>query len=480
MWRILYAVALLAAGPACAQAPDLSGWWRAHLQAGADTTDVYLHFDAQDGHAAALTIPAIRMEGQAVGPYSVADGAVNLPVHSWDLGLSADGRTLSGLIPRTLEPTNDIEALFTRTDGPPPAPAEISAPPPPAPVWAVELGSPIWAGLAYDQARNRIIAGLDEGVVAALDADDGREIWRRDAEAPIRAAPIVADGRIYAASDRALIALDARNGQRLWRMDFGAEREARTRWDHFSAAPVRADADTVVAAGRDGCVYAVEARDGRERWRFCTEDVITAAPVVAGARVLFGGFDGGAYALSLMDGALLWRRDTGGPIVQPPAILDGAALFGSRSYTLFAFDLNTGEERWRRYFWFSWVDAAPMVDGGTAYVGSSDLMTVQALSADGATLWAAAAPGWTWAAPAVGADAVYAPVLGIREYATPREGGLAAYDRETGALRWLLRSERPDDAEFYGFASAPILAGGRLIAADLTGRVIALGAPSPN
>jgi outer membrane protein assembly factor BamB len=197
---------------------------------------------------------------------------------------------------------------------------------------------------------------------------------------------------------------------------------------------------------------------------------------VTGDQLYFGSFDGKVYAARLADGTIGWQRDTHGPIPGDLALAGGNLLAGSRSYDLAALDPATGDLAWTRYFWFSWVESSPNVAGDRFYIGSSDSRRVFAFSSrDGAPLWTARVPGWTWPKPAIGRRSIYAGVIGTtRPYVGKRSGGLAALDPGSGKLKWLLPAPAPTDAMFYGFAAAPVAAGGLVYAADLDGKVIAL------
>jgi outer membrane protein assembly factor BamB len=77
-------------------------------------------------------------------------------------------------------------------------------------------------------------------------------------------------------------------------------------------------------------------------------------------------------------------------------------LIGSRSYDLNALDPSTGETRWQRYVWFSWIESAPNVRDGIAYVGTSDALKLFAFDVkDGHMAWERTLPGWSWSRPAV-------------------------------------------------------------------------------
>ena len=55
----------------------------------------------------------------------------------------------------------------------------------------------------------------------------------------------------------------------------------------------------------------------------------------------------------------------------------------------------------------------------------------------------------------------------------PREASFLAIDRTSGAIRWMYRAPRPDDAKWWGFAASAAAGNDRVFAADLRGRVFA-------
>ena len=485
--RIL-ALPLAALLTGAAQQPDsgsIAGWWRAKVSHGAEERDVYLHFIERNGALhARFSIPEIGAEGSPLGPVAVSDNRVELPAIGWKLDREDDGSVLVGAIPHDLVPHYELVGRFVPVPAGPPADAPpVPAEAAPAPIWRVTVEGPVYSGLAMNPRRKELIVGSTTGRLTALDAATGRLRWQSELGAAIRATPLVSGAAIYVPTDAALLKLDARTGKRLWSPAFGphkakfldAAADGNARWDVYSSSAVEAGANIVVGS-RDGCVHVLRARDGSEVAKACSSDIVTSTPVVAGGRVHFGSFDGKVYAARLSDGAIEWQRDTRGPVTGDLALASGKILAGSRSYDLSAFDLATGNPAWTRYFWFSWVESSPNVFGDHFYIGSSDSRRVFAFSsATGDPLWAARVPGWTWPKPAVGKRTVYAGVIGTtRPYVGKRHGGLAAIDASTGQLRWLIPSAAPKDTMFYGYASAPVTAGGKVYAVDISGCVIAV------
>jgi outer membrane protein assembly factor BamB len=477
-------IALSMASAAGAQSTDeqqILGWWRATLTHAGEKRDIWLHFQDRNGNLiASFSNPTIGVDDTPLSKVNVTPKTVELTSLGWTL--QRDHQALKGVIADALIPLYKLDARFVRSGKPPLA----AAPPrpmqrPPKPIWTQSLHSGVYAGLLFDPARHQVIAASDSGDVTALRATDGAFAWSVDAGAAIRATPVVAGSALYVPTDKALLKLDLATGRRLWASSLGKAKGKRleindpnSRYDEYASSAV-ISGDSVYAGSRDGCVYRFKADSGETVGRYCATDLITATPVVDGDRVYFASFDQYVYAAERDNGRIVWRRDVHGAVPRDLALAGNKILTGSRSYDLLALNKATGKPSWIRYYWFSWVDSVPNIVGSTIYIGSSDSLRVYALdSASGHKLWETAVPGWTWAKPAVGRRTVYASVTGTATpYMGPRLGGLAAIDRGTGKLRWLMGSEKPDKAPEYGFASAPVVAEGRMFAADLAGKVYA-------
>lgn len=480
-WIFALVAMILPALPAAAQPRDVVGWWRGELDHGGEKADFYLHLQGGERTRARFSVPLARMHDGDMGPYQLSGSELRFPGIGWSLNLAENGRVLEGILPAALVPYYRLPVRLERVSAPPPPPSEIVASgEAPAPAWRASVGAEIWAGLVHDARRRLLFVAGDDGRVTALRAANGERAWSVDLGAPIRATPTLDGNSLYVATDSALVAMNARNGAIRWRAQFGAPLAARlpatdpnSQYDHYSGSAVVAR-DLVLAPGRDGCIHALRKSRGRPAWRQCVGALVTGTPAVAGGKLFFGAFDGQAYALSLADGSIGWRYDTHGPIPRDAVVAGDNVLFGSRSYDLVALDRETGRPAWTRYFWFSWIDSPPTLVDDTVYIGSSDLLAVQALdAATGSRRWSATVPGWSWARPAVADRNVYAAVIGNSAYFQPRAPALAAIDRGSGALRWMFRPQGTPPAGLSGFASAPVVVGDRIFAADLAGNVYA-------
>ena len=124
----------------------------------------------------------------------------------------------------------------------------------------------------------------------------GRQVWSAKVDSvrfPLAVAAV--DGKFFAAgSDGVVLALQADSGSEVWRANAGAP----------LAAGVGSDGRFVSVVTRDNEVLVFEA--GRELWRKRVPSRVVTAPLVAGERVFVVGVDRIVHAFDAVDGRRLW------------------------------------------------------------------------------------------------------------------------------------------------------------------------------
>jgi len=199
---------------------------------------------------------------------------------------------------------------------------------------------------------------------------------------------------------------------------------------------------------------------------------VRASPAVADGRVYTGSADGTLYALDAKSGRELWRFDTEGhglesgkfgfdrrTIQASPAVADGRVYIGSRDGFLYAVDAATGKQAWRVDHQMSWVNTSPAFADGVVYAGSSDERFLQAVDArTGRELWRLATQRPVWSSPAVAGDMVYVG---------DGSGTVYAVDRASGRERWRHQAGRR-------IFSSPVIADGVLYVGNDDGGVYAI------
>ncbi len=165
--------------------------------------------------------------------------------------------------------------------------------------------------------------------------------WRFKTEAPIKATPIVAEGRAFVGSNDGLFyAIDLNTGEKIWSFntiegplhpDAGKNEKKFT--DPIEAGACYVDG-RLYFGGHDGNVYCLDAKTGKMIWAFATQDKITAAanhvksPDGKSTWILIGSNDSRMYCLDAATGKKNWDYETGNIINGAPAVGKGVVIFG--------------------------------------------------------------------------------------------------------------------------------------------------------
>ncbi|WAX79479.1 serine/threonine-protein kinase [Streptomyces sp. KMM 9044] len=276
--------------------------------------------------------------------------------------------------------------------------------------------------------RGTVVTGTRGGGVQGWEASTGQKLWevtgcQTDFESP-EAGPAVHDGTVYVWQDARLRALDARTGEERWSYPIGDAASCggvpvrlapapdgyvyvcagtrvlaldiaggHVRW-HFEApavflSPPAFVPGPAVAGGGVyladylGTVYALDATDGRDRWRIATEARSSVEPVLAAAGHVHVGSGKGLYTLDAVTGTPKWRFQSGGDIVGAPAVAEGRIHFGSTDHLLYTLKSDDGRLRWKLATGGE-ITGSPVVRDGVVYACSKD-RCVYALDAEKGT-----------------------------------------------------------------------------------------------
>ncbi|MET9445724.1 serine/threonine-protein kinase [Streptomyces cinerochromogenes] len=276
--------------------------------------------------------------------------------------------------------------------------------------------------------RGTVVTGTRGGGVQAWEAAAGQKLWeitgcQTDFESP-EAGPVVHDGTVYVWQDARLRALEARTGEERWSYPIGdaascggvpvrltpapdgyvyvsagtrvlavEAASGMVRW-HFEAPAVflsppaftpgpAVTGGGVYLADYLGTVYALDATDGRDRWRIATEARSSIEPVLVAAGHVHVGSGTGLYTLDAVTGTPKWRFQAGGEVVGAPAVAEGRIHFGSTDHLLYTLKADDGRLRWKLATGGE-ITGSPVVKDGVVYACSKD-RCVYALDAEKGT-----------------------------------------------------------------------------------------------
>ena len=369
-------------------------------------------------------------------------------------------------------------------------------------------------GVVYVSGELRYEHHRETGVVFALDASSGDQLWKFDIArgswvevwAPLRADPVLAGGMVYAGSfNGSMYALDAATGELRWSYETG----------DVISSPAVVVQDAVYFGSKDRQVYALDADTGVLQWSHRTAGELWVGPIVAGGLVYQGPGDPYLYALDAINGELRWRHATDAPRWSRPVVADGILYATAGQDLSEVYQQQADLERYRHHGYVVALDArsgrplwqyrtvgdpsAPVVFDGVVYVSASDerwylqgdppetgnpalrghLYAINATRGD--LVWQrriAAQIGAGFRGLSVAEGTVYVESYDLFRYpdrdATPVKpfhGQVSAFDARTGEIKWLLEI---DDT----FAEPPTVHQGVAYMASSNGLVCAVRAPS--
>lgn len=328
--------------------------------------------------------------------------------------------------------------------------------------WRHELPGSVQGALA--QYGGLVVAGTTSGRVQAFrpNARGATPVWSAQAGPVYRGAVFDAGGRtvFVPSADHHVHALNAANGKPRWRF--------RATAPVLSAplvAPVDGRETVFFTAGTR--LYAVSAADGEQRWTADLHGFFAGRVACDGERVYTGGGDGNAYAFDARTGEQLWTFSTTtrttayirliyGPWDDVVELLPGGQVLVSTVTNAFALDRATGTQRW--------AVAGSHVYAPARLVGDSDLLLFDEWGrsqlvdvATGAARWQAQLDNRN---RVLNAGPV---VAGGMAWVVSTTGLLAGVDLATGAIG---RRRQLGPANTF---STPVVVGDLLIVGDQAG-----------
>ena len=236
-------------------------------------------------------------------------------------------------------------------------------------VWRANAGAPIAAGVGSDGKTAVVVTRANQVVAFA----DGREIWRQKISAQVYTAPFVAGGRVFVlAADRSVIAFDGQTGRRLWTQQRPSEPLVLRQSGVMTAV-----ADTLIV-GLSGRLVGLNPSNGSIRWEAPiatargVNDVERLVDLVGrisrdGEVICARAFQAAVGCVNAARGNLLWTKPANG---SQGIHGDDKRLYGTESDgTLLAWNRADGERAWATDTLRYRNLTAPLVVGRSVAVG---------------------------------------------------------------------------------------------------------------
>lgn len=330
--------------------------------------------------ACAITLAGCSLWGGRPERPKPADLGVNVPVlgvrQAWiaQLGSASEAPLVAHVLGTTVTLASKegmVMAIDARTGGD---------------VWRVKLGESLAAGVGSDGRWTAVVSDGSELIVI----DRGREQWRQRIAAQVYTAPLVAGGRVFVlASDRSVLAFDASTGERLWKQMRPGEPLV------LRHASVLLSVGNTLVAGLSGRLVGLDPDTGTVRWEAPlasargTNDIERLVELVgpanrAGDSVCARAFQAAIGCVDAARAATLWTQKSAGA-----EGLDGdeAVLYGAQSNgTVTAWSRRDGAAVWSTEYLLHRKLTAPLLLGRSVVVGDDSGVVYLISRQDGSPL----------------------------------------------------------------------------------------------
>lgn len=199
--------------------------------------------------------------------------------------------------------------------------------------------------------------------VYALDAASGVERWRTALDSSPSAPLTIADDELYVTARDGVCALRLRDGTYRWwqRLDGWTRGELAVADDHLLLSLLRHSHSWEKADGKpprpihrqQAVICAVKRDDGSTLWERHVgpnvERSNVTSPAVRDGAVYGGASDGCLYALDATTGAERWRYATGASLLSTPAATPGVVYAGASDGYVYALRTSDGTLFWRTF-----------------------------------------------------------------------------------------------------------------------------------
>ena len=285
----------------------------------------------------------------------------------------------------------------------------------------------------------KVFIGSATKYLYCVDLKSGKLLWKSDASDWIRSRPLVTGNTVtFASLDGKVTALKFNKSgyEKLWSKHAG---------HHQIFGDLSGNGNGILACSSDLYLYSLNPCTGEIQWRHSLiestymdgerimGDIVAGGgdfqspPTVSDGTVYVGTPSRFVFAMDAKTGKELWRFETSGQVSGAPSVYKGRVYFGQQggNEEMYCVCAETGEPIWSSKVGWVWTTSTP--DDTQVYTGTVDGRII-ALEADtGKEVWQHLTNGGVYPAPAVDDQRVYTGSW---------DGQYYAINKKTGSLDW--------------------------------------------
>lgn len=262
--------------------------------------------------------------------------------------------------------------------------------------WQYEAGSPIEAApLVF---VNKVIVGLNNGKLIAIDKVTGKLIWTYITDNQISGSANVwlsgsKAGIVVGSYDYYLHCIDPRTGKALWKIETD---------NYVNGTPSIQDGK-IVFGGCDGMIRVVDPLTGNQKDTIEIGVYIAASPALTGDMAYFGDYDGTIFGLNIRTKKMVWEipgNEQSGSVLAVPAVGNNFVVIGNEDKYLYCYNASNGKLIWKYRTNGRIVGSAVVTKTKVLFTSMDGTVNILGLT-DGKKLWSFNAGTAVSSSPAV-------------------------------------------------------------------------------
>lgn len=274
----------------------------------------------------------------------------------------------------------------------------------------------------------------------------------------------VKEGNVYVAYQAHVYAIQAGNGTELWRFP----KETDNKLSFYAPPALSADGSQLIVGGFNHILYSLDPQNGSEQWRFEESKYpYIASPLITEDSIFAPTSDHLLYALD-RKGNKRWEFKTGAPIWATPLYDPGCECIyiACLDHILYALRTSDGTLLWKTERLKGAIASSPVLsEDGILYFGTFGKLFHAFDPRSKADVWTYTASNWIWGSPLLVEDMVIFSDL---------SGNVIALDAKNGAERWKVATNAAITAQPIVYQNIIYIGNeaGDLYAIDLQGNLV--------
>jgi outer membrane protein assembly factor BamB len=255
---------------------------------------------------------------------------------------------------------------------------------------------------------NKLYFGSTDQYVHAISCRGGKKVWVQSTDGAIYSSPTIAEGHLFIGSDdEQLHVLNILAGREAWSVNLGSR---------VRSSPIVA-ADSVYVGSENGEIQCYDF-SGNIRWRTAAKRAVTATPHFYDGVIYITSLDGILYAIDAKSGWVIWRYRMESGSISTPTTHENHIYVGSTDNSFYCINIKSANKVWS-FDTDNQVNSSPVFYKGAVYFCNIDGLVYSLHAGSGRLRWKYQTEGSITGSPIIVDDILYIGATNNKIYALP-------------------------------------------------------------